>query len=91
MGRRGDRGRVRRLVVQLLGERLGLLLDGGEPRRQLGEQPRGLLGLPASFSLPSSWSRSSDACSRSWQFFMYSSTKTETFARSTHGSNGLEM
>ncbi len=44
-----------------------------------------------SFSLPSSWSRSSDACSRSWQFFMYSSTKTETFARSTHGSNGLEM
>lgn len=40
---------------------------------------------------PSSWSRSSAACSRSWQFFMYSSTKTETFARSTHGSNGFEM
>ena len=44
--------------------------------------------LPAFLS---SWLRSSSACSRNCRFLTYSSTKTETFARRTHGSNGLEM
>ena len=35
MGCRGDGGGVRRVVVELLGQRLGLLLDGREARREL--------------------------------------------------------
>ncbi|CAM5588052.1 hypothetical protein SMICM304S_07938 [Streptomyces microflavus] len=92
MGRRGDRGRVGGLVVELLGEGFRLLLDRREPRGEFGQQTgRLLLVLAAPGPSPSNWSRRSAACSRSLQFFMYSSTKTETFARSTHGSKGLEM
>jgi hypothetical protein len=48
-------------------------------------------GSPESPAAASSSEVSSDARSDTTRSFRYRLTKTETFARSTHGSNGLEM
>ncbi|CAM5723239.1 hypothetical protein SMICM304S_07574 [Streptomyces microflavus] len=85
-------GRVGGLVVELLGG-LRLLLDRREPRGEFGQQTgRLLLVLAARGAIALQLEpQERGLLGRSLQFFMYSSTKTETLARSTHGSKGLEM